>query len=312
MDIRRLKHLVALADERNFGRAAQQCHLTQSAFSRSIMAAEEEFGLLLFDRGTVEATCTDAGAFVVEKARKLLFGARCLERDVGLYRERLIGDLAFGAGPFPAATVVAPLLTEVRSHYPGVHVRVEVSNADYLAAHLRAEQLDFYLADLRIVEDADDLSVRKYARIAAGFYVRPGHSLLGKRSVKMADLLPYGIASVRIPGALQKALGLLVDLDEGLPLAIECDDLTLLKTLGASTDTVVACPDGLANTEFGGTQLDRLTVTDMPPLYADMGIVSLKGRSFSPMAQFAVDFISRIQAESATVVSALQSISTGI
>ena len=151
MDIRRLKHLVALADERNFGRAAQQCHLTQSAFSRSIMAAEEEFGLLLFDRGTVEATCTDAGAFVVGKARKLLFGARCLERDVGLYRERLIGDLAFGAGPFPAATVAAPLLTEVRSHYPGVHVRVEVSNADYLAAHLRAEQLDFYLADLRIV-----------------------------------------------------------------------------------------------------------------------------------------------------------------
>ena len=80
MDIRRLKHLVALADERNFGRAAQQCHLTQSAFSRSIMAAEEEFGLLLFNRGTVEATCTDAGAFVVEKARKLLFGARCHRR----------------------------------------------------------------------------------------------------------------------------------------------------------------------------------------------------------------------------------------
>ncbi|MEO8838422.1 MAG: LysR family transcriptional regulator [Herbaspirillum sp.] len=310
MDIRRLKHLVALAETRNFGRAAQQCCLTQSAFSRSIMAAEEEFGLPLFDRGTVEATCTDAGDFVVEKARKLLFDARCLERDVGLYRERLIGDLTFGVGPFAAATVVAPLLTEIRSRYPGVHVRVEMSNADYLAAHLRAEQLDFYLADLRSVEDAIDLSVSKYARIAAGFYVRPGHPLLSKDSVKMAELLPYGIASVRVPETLRKAVGLLAGLDENLPLAIECDDLNLLKTIGASTDTVVACPVGFATAEFGGAQLDSLNVTGIPPLFADMAIVSLKGRSFSPMAQFAIDFLSRIQAESLTVASILQSVST--
>lgn len=106
MDLKRLKHLVALADTRNFGRAAIQCHLTQSAFSRSIQAAEEEYGLQLFDRGPLEVTCTDAGAFVVERARKLLFENRCLERDVSLYRERQIGDLAFGVGPFPAATLV--------------------------------------------------------------------------------------------------------------------------------------------------------------------------------------------------------------
>ena len=72
MDLRRLKHLVTLADARNFGRAALLCHVSQSAFSRSVQAAEEELGLKLFDRGTLEVTCTDAGAFVVERARKLL------------------------------------------------------------------------------------------------------------------------------------------------------------------------------------------------------------------------------------------------
>ena len=55
MDLKRLNHLVCLADQRNFGRAAVLCHLTQSAFSRSIQAAEEELGLQLFDRGTLEA-----------------------------------------------------------------------------------------------------------------------------------------------------------------------------------------------------------------------------------------------------------------
>ena len=106
MDIKRLKHLVALAEERNFGRAAERVHLSQPAFSRSVQNAEAELGLQLFDRGSLEVSCTSAGSFVIERARKLLFDSRCLERDVSLYRERLIGDLAFGVGPFPAATLV--------------------------------------------------------------------------------------------------------------------------------------------------------------------------------------------------------------
>ncbi len=193
MDLKRLKHLVALADTRNFGRAAIQCHLTQSAFSRSIQAAEEEYGLQLFDRGPLEVTCTDAGAFVVERARKLLFENRCLERDVSLYRERQIGDLAFGVGPFPAATLVPSLLTEIRTRYPKVCVRVEVNNADFLAAHLRAEELDFYLADVRNVVAAPDLSITRVAQLSAGFYVRAGHPLLALVQVTPADLLPSKI-----------------------------------------------------------------------------------------------------------------------
>ena len=293
MDLKRLKHLVALADTRNFGRAAVQCHLTQSAFSRSIQAAEEELGLLLFDRGTVEATCTDAGAFVVARARKLLFESRCLERDVSLYRERLIGDLAFGVGPYPAATVVPPLLTEIRRRFPGVCVRVEVNNADVLAAHLRAEEMDFYLADVRNVVAAPDLAITRVAQLAAGFYVRADPPLLALARVPPADLLPYGIASVRVPEAVQVGLGALAGLKDGkrLPLAVECDDLSLLRSLALTTDTIIGSTDAGSVQDVQAGRLKRLEVLNMPPLYADMAVVSLKGRSYSPMAQFAVDFV---------------------
>jgi DNA-binding transcriptional LysR family regulator len=174
MDLKRLNHLVVLADTRNFGRAAVRCHLSQSAFSRSIQAAEEELGLQLFDRGTLDVACTDAGAFVVERARKLLYENRCLERDVSMYRERLIGDLSFGVGPYPAATLVPTLLTEIRTRFPGVKVRVEVNNADYLAAHLRAEELDFYMADVRNVAAAADLKVTPVAHLKWCCRVWPG------------------------------------------------------------------------------------------------------------------------------------------
>ena len=295
MDLKRLKHLVALADTRNFGRAATQCHLTQSAFSRSIQAAEEEMGLQLFDRGTLEATCTDAGAFVVERARKLLFEKSCLERDVDLYRERLIGDLAFGVGPYPAATMVSPLLTEIGNRYPGVSVRVEVNNADYLAAHLRAEELDFYMADVRNVVAASDLTITRVTKLSGGFYVRTGHPLLDTASVTAASLLPFGLASVRLPEAVQVGLGALMGLGEGkrLPLAVECDDLNLLKALAETTDTVIGSTDAGTVQDVASKRLVRLNVTDAPPMFADMAIVSLRGRSYSPMAQFAVDFIVR-------------------
>ena len=295
MDLKRLKHLVALAATRNFGRAAVQCHLTQSAFSRSIQAAEEEMGLLLFDRGTVEARCTEAGAFVVERARKLLFDNSCLERDVSLYRERLIGDLAFGGGPYPAATIVPPLLTEIRTRFPSVCVRVEVNNADYLAAHLRAEELDFYLADMRNVIAAADLTIAPVAKLSGGFYVRAGHPLLAQAVVTAASLLPFGIASVRLPEAVQVGLGALMGLGDGkrVPLAVECDDLSLLKSLAETTDTVIGSTDAGTVQDVASKRLVRLEVTDIAPLFADMAVVSLKGRSYSPMAQFAVDFIVR-------------------
>lgn len=293
MDLKRLKHLVALADTRHFGRAALQCHLTQSAFSRSIQAAEDELGLLLFDRGTLEVRCTDAGAFVVERARKLLFENHCLERDVSLYRERLIGDLAFGVGPYPAATMVSPLLAEIRTRHPGVCVRVEVNNADYLAAHLRAEELDFYMADVRNVVAAADLDITRVAQLSAGFYVRWGHPLLSHPRLVAAALLPFGLASVRVPDTVLLGMGALMGLEAGsrLPLAVECDDLNLLKTLALTTDTVIACTDAGSVQDVAAKRLVRLQLVDVPAVFADMAIVSLKGRSYSPMARFAVDFI---------------------
>lgn len=293
MDLRRLKHLVTLADARNFGRAAELCHLSQPAFSRSIQAAEEEYGLQLFDRGHLEVTCTDAGAFIVERARKLLFDSRCLERDVDLYRERLIGDLAFGVGPYVAGTLLPPLLTQLRQQFPGVRSRVTVNNTETLSAHLRAEELDFYVADLRQVVAAPDFTLQAIGRQHAAFYVRAGHPLLARSALKLADLLPYGLASVRIPQAVQAVLAQLLGPDTTFSLAVECDSLAVIRSLAETTDTVIGYPCPEPGSEAAQI-LVRLDIADLPLLFADMGVVSLKGRSHSPMALFAIEQLTRL------------------
>jgi DNA-binding transcriptional LysR family regulator len=295
MDLKRLNHLVTLADVRHFGRAAERCPLSQPAFSRSVLAAEEELGLQLFNRGTVEVTCTDAGAFVVERARKLLFDSRCLERDVSMYRDRKIGDIAFGVGPYPAATLLQSLLCELRSSYPGINTRVEVNNAQYLTEHLRNESLDFFVADMRILVPAADLTVTPLGKLQAGFYVRAGHPLAGT-AIRVASMLDYGVGSVQAPDELLLALGQVAGLPAGtaFPLVVTCDDLHVLKGVALATDTIMAGPVAGVMADVARGTLVQLVLTDIPPLFAQMGVVSLRGRSFSAMADFAVQYLRRL------------------
>ena len=78
MNLRRLNHVVALADTLHFARAAAAAHLSQPAFSRSIQAIENDLGIRLFDRDVGDVCLICVGEFVIEWACKLLFEARCL------------------------------------------------------------------------------------------------------------------------------------------------------------------------------------------------------------------------------------------
>ena len=286
MDLRRLTHLVALADKRNFARASEHVNLTQPALTRSIQAAEAEFGMRLFDRGSAAVTPTPAGEFVLERARRLVFESRCLTRDVGLYRDRALGDTAFGVGPFPAATFLAPLLAELRRQYPGVNVRVEVSNWELLLKRLADEDIEFFVSDSRDLPRNPDLSIAHLRKEPGAFFVRAGHPLESSRSTGLRDVWSYGVASVRVPKRVRAALARLLGLDAGVqpPLAIECDDVEILKNAALASDTVLAAPHAAVQREIASQSLIALAIHGLEPLFSEIGIVSLRGRTLSPMA----------------------------
>jgi len=267
-----------------------------------VQAAEAELKICLFDRGTTEVTPTPAGAFVLERARKLLFDSRCLERDIELYRKSLIGDLAFGVGPFPAATLMPTLLPELRNRYPGVRVRVEVNNWVYLVQHLRNEELDFFVADIRDLPPGIDLDVMKLSKQYGGFYVRAGHPLLSQRPVQAADIVAFGIATVRLPQVIRGAVTDLLGLEPGspLPLALECDDVQTLKCTALGSDTVLAVVHATVINEVAAGSLFPVQILNVPQLPTEMGIVSLRGRSHSPVADFVIGRLTELSADIAT------------
>jgi hypothetical protein len=79
-----------------------------------------------------------------------------------------------------------------------------------------------------------------------------------------------------------------------MPLALESDDLTLLKAATISTDTVLGCPIAGAVEEVADQRLVRLVINEVPAIGSHIGVVSLKGRSHSLMAQYATDLLAKL------------------
>jgi DNA-binding transcriptional LysR family regulator len=289
VDLKRLGHLVALADERHFARAAERVHLSQPAFSRSIQSIERDVGLQLFDRATGDVKPTPAGVFLIERARRLLFDARCLQRDTALYRESKLGDTAFGAGPFPAATIVPLAVSALRRDYPGVGLRVETINWQLLHERLFAEDIEFFVADIRDIPADPKIDIAPLARLPANIYARSVHPLAGRRC-RFAEAWAFGFATVKMPAAVKALFARLLGLpgSEALSIALECDDVALLRTLALSTDTLAGLPDAAVCDDVRAGTLVRLDIEDVPAVYADMGIVTLVNRTPSPMAQRAI------------------------
>ncbi|RGE43716.1 LysR family transcriptional regulator [Comamonas testosteroni] len=297
MDIRRLQHLVTLADKANYARAAEQLHLSQPALTRSVQAAEQEFGVRLFDRGAGEVRPTAAGLFVLERARQLVQQSRNLQRDMQLYRERLMGDTACGFGPFPTQFLLAPLLQRARNQYPQVHVRAIMGNWQQLLQRLKDEEIEFFVAETRELPVSGDWVIRPLPPQRGGLYVRSGHPLLQQAGTRftLPQLHAYGLAAVRLPQTVREALCAQLQLGhERELLAVECDDVHSLIALTLQTDTVLAAIEPSVRHLLQGSQLQQVHARDVPSMTSHYGVVWQRGRSLSPMAEWLVQQVSEL------------------
>src|SRR5688500_2711893 len=81
MNLRDLQYLVALADHRHFGHAADACHVSQPTLSTQVRKLEEELGVPLVERAPRQVMLTPAGADIVERARRVLAEVAQMRED---------------------------------------------------------------------------------------------------------------------------------------------------------------------------------------------------------------------------------------
>ncbi|MBV8665758.1 MAG: LysR family transcriptional regulator [Burkholderiaceae bacterium] len=291
MDLRKLRHMVTLSEELNFARAAKKVHLTQSALSRSIQSLEEELGGKLFDRDLQGVALTAIGRQVLKRARELLASAGNLQHEVTLMQKRELGDVSFGAGPFPGATFLPPILAELARDYPRLSVELEINNWEYLAQHLQDERMEFFVAEVRGISTHRGISLQRMARQYGGAFCRAGHPLMATRIRHAREILGYPLAAVRMPTAVSQTLMQFLELPEpaGMPLNLVCDNPNALNYVALNSDSILLSTYAGVKDELAKGSLVALDLPDMPVIYADMGIVSLAGRSLSPTATWLVE-----------------------
>lgn len=291
MNLKHLQHLIALAEEQHFGRAAARVHLSQPAFSRSILALEQATKLQLFDRDAGGVSLTPAGEFLLARAKTIQFAYHGLMHDVKLYAAAELGQLVFGMGPFPAAMLLQPLVTDLRQQAPQLQLKIEVHNWQMLMTQLKAETLEFFIADCQhFTVPEPEVRFQPLTTLAAGFFVHPKHPL-AHRELYMKELLPYGFATTRLPSGVRRLLADALGLtsEQQLSLAVECDDVGLLKTVTQTTDTILGMIYAAVTSELAQGVLVPLVIKDHPPLQSSLGLFSLAQRSLSPAAVIVIN-----------------------
>src|SRR5580700_8703764 len=127
MELRHLEYFVAVAEERNFTRAAARLHIVQSAVSAAVKSLEQELGAPLLDRTSKRVALTDAGAALLPKARATLDAARDARDTVDEVRGGLRGTLRIGTMTSVSLVDIPALMGRYHARFPGIDLRPAVA-----------------------------------------------------------------------------------------------------------------------------------------------------------------------------------------
>jgi LysR family transcriptional regulator, transcription activator of glutamate synthase operon len=206
MELRQLRYLVALDDERHFTRAALREHVAQPALSQQIRRIEEEVGLPLVQRTTRRVALTEAGVCLVARARRVLAeldGAQAeLAALSGVHSGRVTVGVIHTMGPVDVSLVLAIF----HRRHPSVELTVREQSSEELAEMLRIDELD--LAFLSVTEriESHGLGLQQLISEELVVILPRDHRLAVRHRVKMADLAGEEFISYREGARLRELL----------------------------------------------------------------------------------------------------------
>ncbi|MFI1960956.1 LysR family transcriptional regulator [Streptomyces althioticus] len=204
MELRQLEYFVTVAEERNFTRAAERVHISQSGVSAQIRRLERELGAELFDRSARTVTLTPAGKAALDHARDALAAAGAVGQAVDEVTDLIRGRVTVGMVTGCTVTPLFEALAAFHTAHPGVEIALLEDASDRLADGVRAGALDLALlgAAARTPEGLDAHVVISERLVAA---VPAGHPLGKRRRVTLRDLAAYPVVCMP-PGSGLRAV----------------------------------------------------------------------------------------------------------
>ena len=186
MNLRDLKYLVALADHRHFGRAAEASFVSQPTLSTQIRKLEDELGVSLVERAPRRVMLTPIGLDIAERARRVIAEVEQMAEIARRSQDPEAGTVRLGLFPTIAPYLLPHVVPRLRERFPRLELLLVEEKTDQILARLRDGRLDAGLLALPLHDE--QLHIEPLFDEPFLLAVPRQHPLASRTSLALADL----------------------------------------------------------------------------------------------------------------------------
>jgi LysR family transcriptional regulator, hydrogen peroxide-inducible genes activator len=187
--ITQIEYILAVAQLKHFGKAALHCHVSQPSLSMQIHKAEEDLGIIIFDRNTKPISLTAKGSIVIDQSLKLLAEYKNLLRISRQETTEVKGDFYLGVIPTLSSSLIPIFVKNFSLKFPKVQLYINELTTENLISSIKLGEIDAGILATPIEEPNLEKKVLFYEEFSV--YCSANHPLLKKKKLKVEDLENY-------------------------------------------------------------------------------------------------------------------------
>lgn len=186
MTITQLHYVLAIAEHKNFTKAAEKCFVTQPTLSTQIQKLEEELDVLIFDRSKKPIELTEVGRKIVHQARNIVNESDRIQDIVDQQKGFIGGEFRLGIIPTVMPTLLPMFLKAFIKKYPKVKLKIEEITTEEIIQRINDGHLDAGIAATPLLHEHIKERPLYYEPFVG--YIPKDHRLGKKPKLEVDDL----------------------------------------------------------------------------------------------------------------------------
>lgn len=249
--LRQLEYLVAIADLKHFGRAAQASHVSQPTLSQQLRALEDRLGVTLVERQLGGAELTPIGRELADRARRVLVDVRDIRDLAKRAAEGAAGTIRFGVTPTLGPYLMPAIVAALHREQPDLRLYIREGIPDEQALELARGRIDMLLGPLPI--HGDSLAIEPLFRERLFLVAAPDHRLAQAARLTTADLRGATVLSLDPRHIFHRQVAAICA-DHGMQLLRDYEGTSLdsLRQMAGSGLGIAVLPEFYLRSEVGG------------------------------------------------------------
>ncbi len=181
-----LEYIVAVDTFRHFGRAAENCFITQPTLSMQIKKLEEDLEVIIFDRSQQPLIPTDVGRRIIDQARVALHESEKINNIIKEHKNLISGELKIGIIPTLAPYLLPLFIGNYKRKYPNINIKVEELTTSNIIDRLHRDLIDVGILVTPLNEERINEKPLFYEGML--LYLHDDHPLVKKPNIELKDI----------------------------------------------------------------------------------------------------------------------------